>query len=95
MPIVTFFLAVEATATPGFTDRGGLLETDEESIVLSTFQGIHAVVKYWGICLGHRLSLGGIQLSWADCIPIVPLFSDWLSVITLHLLLGMAQPSRG
>ena len=95
MPIVTFFLAVEAMATLGFADRGGLSETDEESVIVPTFQGIHGVVEYWGICLGCHLSLGGIQLSWADCIPVIPLFSSWLSVITLRRLLGMAQLSRG
>ena len=86
---MTFFLAVEAMATPGFADRGGLLETNEESIVVPTFQGIHGVVEYWGV----RLSLGSVQLSWADCIPIIPLFSGWLSVMTLCRLLGMARPS--
>ena len=80
MPIVTFFLAVEATATPGFANRSGLPETDEESIIVLTFLGIHGVVECWGI----RLRLGGVQLSWPDCIAIISLFSGWLSVIALR-----------
>ena len=95
MPIVTFFLAVEAMATPGFANHSGLPETDEESIVVPTFQGIHGVIECWGIHLQHRLRLGGIQLSWVDCISVISLFSSWLSVIVLRRLLGMAQPRRG
>ena len=92
---MTFFLAVEAMATPGFTDRGGLPEIDEESVIVPTFQGIHSVIEYLGVCLGHRLSLGSVQMSWAVCIPAIPLFSGWLSVIMLRRLLGMARPSQG
>ena len=95
MPIVTFFLSVEATATPGFTDYSSLPETDEESIVVPTFQGIHSVVEYWGVCFRCHLSMGSVQLSWADYIPVIPLFSGWLSVIMLRQLLGMARPSQG
>ena len=89
MPIVTFFLAVETMATLGFSNCGGLPETDEESVIVPNFQGIHGVIKCWGICLGYRLHLGSVQFSWADCISVISLFSGWLSVIALHQLLGV------
>ena len=58
MPIVTFFLAVEAMATPGFANCGGLPETDEESIIVPTFQGIHGVINVGA-------STSGAASAWA------------------------------
>ena len=83
MPVVTFFLAVKAMTTPGFANRGGLPETNEESIVVPTFQGVHSVVKYWGVHLGCCLCLGGIQLSWSDCVSIISVLGSWLLVKAL------------
>ena len=92
---MTFFLAVKAIITPRFANHGSLPETNEESIIVPAFQGFHGVIKCWGVHLGCRLHLGGIQLSWADCVSIIPLFGGWLSMIALRQLLRVGRSGRG
>ena len=46
MPTVTLLLAVEATATPEFTNLSGLPEAYEEPIVVPTIQGVYCIVEH-------------------------------------------------
>ena len=94
MPTVTLLLAVEAMATPEFTNLSGLLEAYEESIIVPAFQGIHCVIEHWRVSLGCRLCLGGVQLGRADCISVVSFLGRRLSVVTLCQLRGVTRPSR-
>ena len=94
MPMVTLLLAVEATATPEFTNLSGLLEAYEKPIVVPAFQGIHCIIEHWRVGLRCCLHLGGIQLGRVDCISVISFLSRRLSVVMLCRLWGVTQPSR-
>ena len=91
--MVALLLAVETMTISVFTDLSSLLEADQESVVVIGLQGVHCVVgvgvNFW--CFLRRL---GVELSQADCIPIIPLVSWWLSMITLCRLQWRIRPER-
>ena len=92
---MALLLTVEATTTPVFANLSGLAETNEESIIVPHLEGVHCVTQWWGINHGHHLGWGGVQLGRADCVPIVPFVSGWLSVVMLHRLQWVCRSGRG
>ena len=58
--------------TPVFANLSGLVETNEESIIVPCLEGVHCVAQWWGVDLGHHLGWGSIQLGKVDRVPIIP-----------------------
>ena len=94
-PMVALLLTVEATTTPVFANLSGLVETNEESIIVPCLEGVHCVIKWWGVDLGHHLGWGSVQLGRVDRVPIIPFVSRRLSVVTLCRLRWVCRSGRG